>query len=68
MDNSYAYTAGTSLAAPIVAGVIALMLSVNPSLNPDQIREILIQSADNIGRYSIGKINATNAVELARDY
>ncbi len=67
-NNSYDYTAGTSIATPITAGVIALMLSVNLSLTPDQIREILIQSSDEIGRYSINKINATNAVKLARDY
>ena len=67
-NNSYAYTNGTSIAAPITAGIIALMLSVNSSLTPDQIREILIQSSDKISRYSIGKINATNAVKLAKEY
>ncbi|HEX8185929.1 MAG TPA: S8 family serine peptidase, partial [Blastocatellia bacterium] len=37
---------GTSAAAPIVAGVIGLMLSVNPSLRPEQVREILKETAD----------------------
>jgi len=67
-NNSYDYIVGTSIATPITAGVVALMLSVNSSLSPDQIREILIKSSDKIGRYSISKINATNAVKLARDY
>lgn len=33
----YAYFAGTSYSAPIVSGVISLMLDVNPNLTPDQV-------------------------------
>jgi serine protease len=33
----YAYVFGTSFAAPVVAGTISLMLSVNPALSPDQV-------------------------------
>jgi subtilisin family serine protease len=43
------YTAsfgGTSGAAPVVAGVAALMISVNPSLTADQVRQILTATAD----------------------
>lgn len=43
------YTAkfgGTSGAAPIVAGVAALMLSVNPNLTAQQVKEILEETAD----------------------
>lgn len=41
----YAYHAGTSFSAPVVAGVISLMLDVNPALTPDQIRQGLQVSA-----------------------
>jgi len=79
VDDDYAFEMGTSFAAPIVTGVTALMLSVNPSLTPDQIRDILIKTADKIGDYAnyvngfdikrgYGKLNATKAVEMARDY
>ncbi len=40
---------GTSFAAPMTAGIAALMLSKNPNLSPAQIRTILQNSADKIG-------------------
>lgn len=43
--QSYANYQGTSMAAPHVSGVIALMLSVNPSLTPTQVLQILQSSA-----------------------
>lgn len=39
---------GTSSACPVVAGVVGLMLSVNPSLTARQVREILQGTADKI--------------------
>ncbi|MFM7426004.1 MAG: S8 family serine peptidase, partial [Elainella sp.] len=36
---------GTSFAAPAIAGVAALMLSANPNLTPDQLEQILIDTA-----------------------
>lgn len=41
----YAFYHGTSMATPHVAGVASLMLAVNSSLRPAQIRQILQQSA-----------------------
>ncbi len=43
--DSYAYYMGTSMAAPMVSGVAALMLSVNPTLTPDQVALLLKSSA-----------------------
>jgi subtilisin family serine protease len=44
-DNYHIVESGTSLAAPHVAGVIALMLQINHYLDPDEIRTILIENA-----------------------
>lgn len=68
---------GTSSATPLVAGVCALILSVNPNLNLGQIRGILAQSCDKVGPagtyseqghsqyYGFGRVNALRAVQLA---
>ncbi len=44
-SDSYQYTVGTSFSAPLVAGAIALMLSVDPSLTPVQIKAVLQNTA-----------------------
>ncbi|MEG4581643.1 S8 family serine peptidase [Microcoleus sp. MON1_C5] len=48
-DNTYKPMNGTSMAAPHVAGVMALMLQANPNLSPGQLEQILIQTANPIG-------------------
>lgn len=44
-NGRWNFKGGTSMAAPHVAGVIALMLSANPNLTHAQVREILIGTA-----------------------
>lgn len=43
--DSYAFYQGTSMAAPHVTGVVALMLSKNPNLSPDEVASRLESSA-----------------------
>jgi subtilisin family serine protease len=48
-NNKYASYTGTSMAAPHVAGVVALMLSANPNLTDSQVRDIITSTAENSG-------------------
>lgn len=72
--RTYYYTAqaGTSVAAPMVTGIVALMLQVNPNLEPERIKLILSQTAirdsfttqsPDESRWGAGKINAYGAIK-----
>ena len=66
----YQHVDGTSMAAPIVSGVVAQMLEANPSLKPAQVKEILMTTADPLNdapaeRQGAGTINAGRAVAAA---
>lgn len=44
-NSQYMYANGTSMASPHVAGVAALILSVNPTISTAQLREVLLNKA-----------------------
>ncbi len=59
---------GTSMACPHVAGVVALMLQADPSLTPAQVKNMLINTADDWGpagwdsAYGYGYVDAYDVV------
>ncbi len=83
--NHLSYTGrmgGTSASAPIVAGIVGLIKSVNPCLSVQQIIDIIYQTADKVGPYDYnwnpdkpghskelgyGRVNAHKAVQLAQE-
>jgi serine protease AprX len=70
ITRDYKYVDGTSFAAPIVSSVIAQMLEANPNLVPEQIKKILISTAERLPGYAVdrqgwGVIDPRRAVETA---
>jgi len=81
-DTTGNYTglfSGTSSACPLAAGIVALMLSVNPNLTAFQVQAILQKTADKVNpaaaqynsygfslKYGYGRVNASRAVRMAQ--
>lgn len=67
LGNEYELRSGSSMAAPVVAGVAALALSAHPDLSIGELRSLLLASVDKLpglqGKVSTaGRINAARAV------
>lgn len=73
--HTYEFYNGTSMAAPHVAGVVSLMLSVNPNLTPAQVLSLLQSTATafpsgsncNTSLCGSGIVNAAAAVQAAQN-
>ena len=73
ITKHYKYVDGTSFAAPIVSSVAAQMLEANPNLTPQQIKRILISTAERLPHYEVdrqgwGVIDPRRAVEKALEF
>lgn len=66
--GDYIQLSGTSMATPITAGVVALMLEANPTLSPNDVKTILKATSQPVFNDTWGNIQAANAVEMARNY
>ncbi|MFN2392202.1 MAG: S8 family serine peptidase, partial [Pyrinomonadaceae bacterium] len=70
ITKHYKFVDGTSFAAPIVSSVIAQMLEANPGLTPQQIKRILISTAERLPHYEVdrqgwGVVDPRRAVNAA---
>lgn len=66
----YTTMSGTSMAAPHIAGVAALLLEADPSLSPREVKQVIQQTATNMPGYEswevgAGYVNAYAAVDKA---
>ncbi len=70
LSAHYQFVDGTSVAAPIVTSVVAQMIEANPTLRPDKIKQILMDTAIMVpnteaARQGAGVVNPVAALALA---
>lgn len=46
-NNRYGFMSGTSMAAPYVSGTAALIISNNPGIEPDEVRDMILNAGSN---------------------
>ncbi len=69
LNNGYLGMGGTSMAAPVVTGAVAVLLGAFPYLEPQEVVNILFDTADDLGApgvdeiYGHGKVNLNKATE-----
>jgi uncharacterized protein YjdB len=69
--GAYGSMSGTSMAAPVVTGIAAMMLSVNPDLSFEEVRDILRSTCTDLYTQGVdiysgyGLVNAASAVKEA---
>ena len=80
LTQYYGYMAGTSMSCGMVSGLSSLLLSIEPNFNAYELREIIEESADQVGNYMYyietgksmelghGRINCYNALVLVSGY
>ncbi|MCI0818165.1 MAG: S8 family peptidase, partial [Chloroflexi bacterium] len=64
VDDEYFRMSGTSMAAPVVSGIVALILEENPEFTPGQVKYVLMETARKISgdKFSAGGPLADKAV------
>ena len=67
----YLSLTGTSMAAPVVAGTVALMLEANPDLTPNAVKAILqytaeVREGESFLAQGAGLLNTLGAIRMAR--
>jgi serine protease AprX len=70
ITKHYKYVDGTSFSAPIVSSLVAQMLEANPNLSPQNVKSILIKTAERLPHYEVdrqgwGVVDPRGAVETA---
>ena len=59
-DNQYDSKSGTSMATPIASGVIALLLEAEPSLTPEEVKDVIQKSSEPRGEPADESISRWN--------
>jgi subtilisin family serine protease len=68
--GGYAYVSGTSFAAAYVSGIAALLLELDPTLDPHTIADLIATGAEDLGPegrdddFGAGRVNAYSSLKL----
>ena len=68
LGGGYGPASGTSMAAPVANGVVAMIFAANPLLSAQEVHDILRDNCDNIGSSTIfgsGRVNQFKSVTAA---
>jgi serine protease AprX len=70
VDGQYIRAGGTSMAAPMVSGTVALLLELNPNLTPNQVKGLLTSSDRPLpeGVSEISSVQADKQISMAASY
>jgi serine protease AprX len=68
VEQDYFNLSGTSMSTPIIAGVIALLLTKNPAMSPDEVKALLCRATTTLNRpqnaQGSGQIDVLKALHL----
>jgi subtilisin family serine protease len=53
--NVYDFNSGTSMAAPVVSGAIAMLMSYYPDLKPEEVKDLLMKNANNYSKLKVNR-------------
>lgn len=67
IHNQYAKMSGTSMAAPFVTGIVALLLEANPAANPEKIKAAIQASSIDLGQPGIDSQYGSGLVHVPVD-
>jgi serine protease AprX len=68
VNDDYIRLSGTSMATPICAGIVALLLEANPYLSPNDVKSILMSTSREIPNEQAGYVDVKRAIQLAKKY
>ncbi len=66
LNDSYVYLDGTSGATPLVTGAIVRLLSRDPTLTPQSVRDILAGTSNDLGRPGHDPFYGAGRIDVAR--
>lgn len=61
VSGQYLRAGGTSMAAPVVSGTVALMLQRHPDWTPDQVKSTLLATTRKLNSAEVREVNASSA-------